>query len=168
MGFGPATGPTNKMVLCHTSPVVGRKTNTWIPPSLTLWQADWRSALFFLPMLYLYFRSIYLFHVIPSSCLSPDHLLVHNTYDICTNRNPSRRMKRIKFSEILRKKTDHLILARRQSSSYHAACMDLPDPLSQPVSIIYRSREVFKAISWNSTELLYIGFRWSSCLCPFM
>ena len=29
-------------------------------------------------------------------------------------------------------------------------------------------REVFKAISCISTELLYIGSSWSSCLCPFM
>ena len=37
--------------------------------SLTLWQSDWCSTLF-LPMLYLYFHSIYLFHVILSLCPS--------------------------------------------------------------------------------------------------
>ena len=30
VGFGPATGPTLKTALCHTSPVVGRKINTWL------------------------------------------------------------------------------------------------------------------------------------------
>ena len=41
----------------------------WVNSSLTLWQSDWRSTLF-LPILYLYFRSIYLFPIIPNSCLS--------------------------------------------------------------------------------------------------
>ena len=49
-----------------------------------------------------------------------------------------------------------------------AARMDLPDPHSPPISIVHCSREVFKAISCISTELLYIGSSWSSCLCSFM
>ena len=42
-------------------------------------------------------------------------------------------------------------------SSSHAVSTDLPDPLSQPISIIHRSR-----------ELLHIGFRLSSCFCSSM
>ena len=53
MGFGPATRPTLKKALCHTSPVVGRKTNTWVLPSLTLGQSDLLS----------------MFHINPSLCL---------------------------------------------------------------------------------------------------
>ena len=44
-----------------------------------------------------------------------------------------------------------------QSSSYHAVSTDLPGPLSPPVSIVHRSREVFKAPSCIGTEQLYIG-----------
>ena len=51
------------------------------------------------------------------------------------------------------------------SSSYHAASIHLPDPLSPPVSIIHCSQEVFKAISCIGTELLYIDSSRSSCLC---
>ena len=40
--------------------------------------------------------------------------------------------------------------------------MDLPDPLLPPISIIYHSWEVFKAISCIGTELLYIGSSWLS------
>ena len=54
------------------------------------------------------------------------------------------------------------------SSSCHAASTDLPDPLSPPVSIVHRSREVFLAISCIGTELLYIGSSWSPCLCSSM
>ena len=39
--------------------------------SLVFWRSDWRST-FFLPMLYLYFRSKYFFHVISSSYLSSE------------------------------------------------------------------------------------------------
>ena len=42
------------------------------------------------------------------------------------------------------------------------ASMDLPEPLMQSVSI------VFKVISSIGTELLYIGSSWSSCLCSSM
>ena len=54
------------------------------------------------------------------------------------------------------------------SSSCRTVSMDLLDPLSPPVSIIHRSREVFKATSCIGTELLYIGSNWSSCLCSSM
>ena len=43
--------------------------------------------------------------------------------------------------------------------------MDLLDPLSLPVSIVHRSQEVFLAISYIGTELLYIRSSWSSYLC---
>ena len=56
-------------------------------------------------------------------------------------------------------------IEQSSSSSYHAASMDLPDPLSPPVSIVHRSREIFKAISCIGTVLLYIGSSWSPCLC---
>ena len=39
--------------------------------------------------------------------------------------------------------------------SCSAASTDLPDPLSLPVSIVHRSREVFKPLSCISTGLLY-------------
>ena len=43
-----------------------------------------------------------------------------------------------------------------------------PWPLSPPVSIVHRSREVFKAISCIGTELLYIGSSCSCCLYSSM
>ena len=48
------------------------------------------------------------------------------------------------------------------SSSCHA------DPLSPPVSIVHRSREVVQATPCIGTELLSIGSRWSSKLCSSM
>ena len=54
------------------------------------------------------------------------------------------------------------------SSSYYTASNDLPNPLSPPVYIVHHSWEVFKAISCISTELLYIGSSWLSCLCSSM
>ena len=47
------------------------------------------------------------------------------------------------------------IISFTSSSSCCAASTDLPDPLPQPVSIVYRYRAVF------GTELLYIGSSWS-------
>ena len=43
------------------------------------------------------------------------------------------------------------------SSSCHAASTDHPDPFSPPVSIVYRSREVFQTTCCIDTELLYIA-----------
>ena len=54
------------------------------------------------------------------------------------------------------------------SSSYRAASTDISDLLSLPISIVFGSREVFTALSWISTELLYISSSWSSCLCSPM
>ena len=50
------------------------------------------------------------------------------------------------------------------SSSCHAASTDLPDPLSSLVSIVHRSRQVFKSTSYIGTEMLYIVSSWSPCL----
>ena len=52
----------------------------------------------------------------------------------------------------------------RLSSSCHPTSVDLPDPLLPPFSIIHHSQLVFKATSCISTELLYVGSSWSSCL----
>ena len=54
------------------------------------------------------------------------------------------------------------------SPSCHATSMDFPELLSLPVSVVLRSRKVFQAISCISTERLYIGSSWSSCLCSSM
>ena len=48
------------------------------------------------------------------------------------------------------------------SSSCCTASTDLPDPLSPPISIVHRFRELFRATSCIGIELLYIA---SSC-CP--
>ena len=53
-------------------------------------------------------------------------------------------------------------------SSYHAASMDLPDPLLPPISIVHHSWKVFQATSGIGPELLYIGSSWSFCICSSM
>ena len=66
----------------------------------------------------------------------------------------------------------HLTVCKQKlylsSSSCHTISTGIPDPLPPPVSIVHRSREVFKATSCIGTELLYIGSRWSSYLCSSM
>ena len=57
------------------------------------------------------------------------------------------------------------ISSSSSSLSSRAVSMDLPDPLSQFVSIVHRSRQVFQATSCIGKELLYIGSSWSFCLC---
>ena len=53
--------------------------------------------------------------------------------------------------------------------SCRAASTDFPDPPSQPVSIIHRTRQVFQAISCIDTALLYIRSTcWSFNLCSSM
>ena len=47
-----ATGPTLKTALCHTYPVAGRMTDTWVNSSQKLWQSEWRSTLFYLSCIY--------------------------------------------------------------------------------------------------------------------
>ena len=52
--------------------------------------------------------------------------------------------------------------------NHRIACMNLPDPLSTPVSIDHRSRQVFQATLLIITELWWIGSTWSSNLCSSM
>ena len=61
-----------------------------------------------------------------------------------------------------------MTISSSSSSWCHAACTDLPDPSSLPISIVYRFRGVFLATSCIGTELLYIGSSWSSHLCMSM
>ena len=53
------------------------------------------------------------------------------------------------------------------SSSCHAISVDMPDPFSPPFSINH-CFQLFRATSRISTELLYGGSSWSSCLCSSM
>ena len=55
----------------------------------------------------------------------------------------------------------HLIKLSLFFFHHHPHVMDLPDPLSPPVSIAHRSRRVFQATSCIGTELLYTGSSWS-------
>ena len=53
----------------------------------------------------------------------------------------------------------------KSSSSRHAISTDIPDPFSPPLPIVHWCRLVFRVTSRISTELLYVGSSWSSCLC---
>ena len=68
----------------------------------------------------------------------------------------------------IERKMINRIYSSSSSSSCGVASMDLPDPLSPPVSIVYRSWDVFMAITSIGTELLYKGSSWPFCLCSFM
>ena len=48
---------------------------------------------------------------------------------------------------------------------YRAISTDIPDPFSSLFSIIHFFRQVFRASSRISIELLYVGSSWSFCLC---
>ena len=50
----------------------------------------------------------------------------------------------------------------------HAVRTDLLDPFSPPVSIVHRFREGFQATTCMGTEMLYIGYNWSSYICSSM
>ena len=50
-------------------------------------------------------------------------------------------------------------------SLYRAACTDFPDPLSLPISIVYRFRQFLQATSCISTELLKVGSSRSFNIC---
>ena len=54
------------------------------------------------------------------------------------------------------------------SSSCRAISTDISDPLSLPLSIVHRFRQVFRATPRIYTELLYVGSSWSPCLCSSM
>ena len=56
--------------------------------------------------------------------------------------------------------------AVKNSSSCRTASTDLSDPLSPLVPSVHLSREVWKATSYISTELVYGGSSWSSKLFP--
>ena len=51
------------------------------------------------------------------------------------------------------------------SSTFCAASMDIPDPLSSLLLIVHRFWQVFRATSCILTELLYVCLSWSSCFC---
>ena len=53
-------------------------------------------------------------------------------------------------------------------SSCHAISMDISDPVLPPFSIVHRSKQVFRATSGISTELLYVVSSWLSCLFSSM
>ena len=63
---------------------------------------------------------------------------------------------------------NNIFSQQSSSSSCRAASTDIPDPLSQPVSIVHRFRRVLKSTSCIGIELLYVGSSWSSCLCSSM
>ena len=54
------------------------------------------------------------------------------------------------------------------SSSCRTISMDVPDPLSQPLPIVRRFRQVFRTTPRIYTELLYVGLSWSPCLSSAM
>ena len=54
------------------------------------------------------------------------------------------------------------------SSSCRAISTDISDPFSPPFSIIHCFWQVLRTTFHISTELLYIGSSWLSCLCSSM
>ena len=76
-------------------------------------------------------------------------MLDRNTWNHLT------KCKQINFSSFKMLPKNYLF-----TSSCHAAYTDLLDPISPPVSIVHRSREVFQATSCIGTKLLYIGSSW--------
>ena len=54
------------------------------------------------------------------------------------------------------------------SSSCHAISTNIPDPLSPHLPIVRCFRQILKVTSRISTELLYVGSNWTSCLCSSM
>ena len=59
-----------------------------------------------------------------------------------------------------------------ESSSSPSSCWaistDIPDPLLPPLPIVHCFQQVLGATSHISTELLYVGSSWLSCLCTSM
>ena len=62
----------------------------------------------------------------------------------------------------------NLLHWRLSSSSCRTISTDIPDPFSPPFSIVHCFWQVFWSTSHISTELLYVGSSWSSCLCSSM
>ena len=54
------------------------------------------------------------------------------------------------------------------SSLGHVISTDILDPLSPPLPIVNRFRQVLRAESRIPTELLYVCSSWSPCLCSAM
>ena len=51
------------------------------------------------------------------------------------------------------------------SISCHAISMDIPDPLSPHLLIVHWFLQIHRVTSCIGTELMYIGFSWTSGLC---
>ena len=54
------------------------------------------------------------------------------------------------------------------SSSCRVTSTDISDPLSPPLPIVHRFRQVLRATPNILTELLYVGSRWSPWFCSAM
>ena len=54
------------------------------------------------------------------------------------------------------------------SSICRAISTDIPDPLSPHLPIVHCFQQILRATSHISTELLYVGSSWTSCLCSSM
>ena len=67
-----------------------------------------------------------------------------------------------------RGRSHKLIYLNPSWSSSSAASTDFPDPLLPLVSLVHCFRQVFQATSCIDTELLCIGFSWSSNLSSSM
>ena len=66
-------------------------------------------------------------------------------------------------NKLITDKTQNIFI----SSSCCAISTDIPDPVLPPLPIVHYFRQVFRATSCISTELLYVGSSWSSCFaCP--
>ena len=59
-------------------------------------------------------------------------------------------------------------IIHNRSSSCRAISTDIPDPLSPPLPIVHRFRQVLGATSRIYTEQLYVCSSWSSCFCLAM
>ena len=66
----------------------------------------------------------------------------------------------------------YIVSSSSSPSSSLSSCRyistDIPDSLIPPLPIAHCFRQVFKTTCCISTELLYVGSSWSSCLCTSM
>ena len=62
----------------------------------------------------------------------------------------------------------HTFIRTSSLSSCRAISTDIPDPLSQPLSIVRHFRLVLRATYRIYTELLYVGSNWSLCFYSAM
>ena len=116
------------------------------------------------------FRSVKWFQVLLFNTLLFDiiHLFVPSWIElgliICFNCT-STFVRHLMPNPVYTKLEHGIITEYSSSSSCYAIVMDIPVPLSPPLPIIHGFRQVFRAISWIYTKLLYVGSSWSSCLC---